>query len=145
MPGFSTVYEATPAEFARLISERNSSSAPTVQPTGATFPGRWSRRFGNFATSLRSLEATPDAPDFVSSALEAALWLHAEVIRIHPFEDGNGRAGRALLNLILVRLGLRPLAFEAPKQEYISCLNHYCQVGDVEPLLDLSLRLYEFD
>lgn len=34
--------------------------------------------------------------------------LHAELERIHPFNDGNGRAGRLVLNLLLVRYGYPP-------------------------------------
>jgi Fic family protein len=67
--------------------------------------------------------------------------VHAEAIRIHPFEDGNGRSTRALLNWILVRLGLRPIAFDIVKQEYLACLNHYYSTGDIQPLIDLCIRL----
>lgn len=38
---------------------------------------------------------------------EALAEVHARVQRIHPFLDGNGRTGRLLLNLLLVRLGFR--------------------------------------
>ena len=46
------------------------------------------------------------------------------------------------MNWILVRLGLRPIAIETPKQEYHDSLNHYYRSQDIQPLLDLSLSLY---
>lgn len=43
----------------------------------------------------------------VSPVLQAAL-VHAQFESIHPFIDGNGRTGRALIHLILRRRGLAP-------------------------------------
>ncbi len=43
----------------------------------------------------------------VSPVLQAAL-AHAQFESIHPFIDGNGRTGRALIHLILRRRGLTP-------------------------------------
>lgn len=40
--------------------------------------------------------------------IEALADLHASFERIHPFLDGNGRAGRLVLNLMLLRLGYAP-------------------------------------
>jgi Fic family protein len=39
---------------------------------------------------------------------EALADLHAGFERIHPFLDGNGRAGRLVTNLLLIRLGYPP-------------------------------------
>lgn len=94
--------------------------------------------------SIRSFEDNPDDPDYDEKAIRLALWAHARMIRIHPFEDGNGRTGRLLLGTILVKLGLRPIPVEACKQEYTTVLNHYYTTGEIQPLLDLYLRLYTF-
>lgn len=37
--------------------------------------------------------------------VEFAARIHHEFVAIHPFEDGNGRAGRLLMNLLLLRAG----------------------------------------
>lgn len=34
-----------------------------------------------------------------------AAYLHDELVRIHPFIDGNGRTSRLLMNLYLIRYG----------------------------------------
>jgi len=41
--------------------------------------------------------------------LELAEEFHARFERIHPFEDGNGRTGRVLLNAILLERGYPPI------------------------------------
>jgi Fic family protein len=80
--------------------------------------------------------------EFVGEVIKAALYLHAELIRIHPFRDGNGRIGRLLMTFILAKFDIPPLVIEAPRQEYIDCINHYYQQKDIEPLYNLSLRIY---
>jgi len=53
-------------------------------------------------TMVTSLLARPEDPTYEKSALHIAVWVHAKVIRIHPFEDGNGRTSRLLMGIILV-------------------------------------------
>ncbi|MBA3288434.1 MAG: Fic family protein [Acidimicrobiia bacterium] len=49
--------------------------------------------------------------------------LHARFERIHPFLDGNGRAGRLVLNLSLVRLGYPPaIVYKRQRSEYLRAL-----------------------
>ena len=101
-----------------------------------------------------SAAATPDVVarlvDDVDAALRtdehhpvliAALFT-LDLLVVHPFEDGNGRTSRLCAAHLLVRLGLRPVAIEAVKQEYTEALNHYYTARDIEPLVDLYVRLY---
>lgn len=50
--------------------------------------------------------------------------LHCDFERIHPFIDGNGRAGRLVLNLLLVRLGYPPaIVFKRNRSHYLAALD----------------------
>lgn len=95
--------------------------------------------------SIRSCEEHPDDDNYERGAFHVAVWLHARVVQIHPFEDGNGRTSRLLLNTVLVRLGLPPLLAEFPKQEYNAVLNEFFRSGKLEPVLDLLLPFCAID
>ncbi len=50
--------------------------------------------------------------------------LHCDFERIHPFIDGNGRTGRLVLNLLLVRLGYPPvIVFKRNRSQYLAALD----------------------
>ncbi|HBJ72567.1 MAG TPA: fic protein [Actinobacteria bacterium] len=75
------------------------------------------------------------------SLLQAAI-AHAQFETVHPFTDGNGRIGRALVNAILRVRGTTSLivvplasALVAQRDAYFEALNSY-RAGDVEPLLN---------
>jgi Fic family protein len=99
--------------------------------------------FQKLDRSVQSFLANPDAPEYERSAVHVAVWAHAEVVRIHPFLDGNGRTSRLLMNAFLVGLGLPPIAVEAVKQEYNEALNHYFRSRDLQVLVDLMLQLID--
>jgi hypothetical protein len=49
--------------------------------------------------------------------------VHARFEQIHPFLDGNGRTGRLVLNLVLVRLGYPPaLIYKRERAQYLKAL-----------------------
>jgi Fic family protein len=55
---------------------------------------------GDFSKWLTGSSDTP----------ETAFMAHRRLVDIHPFNDGNGRAARLLMNLILIRGGYPPIA-----------------------------------
>lgn len=51
---------------------------------------------------------------------------HAKFERIHPFEDGNGRVGRVLINVILLENKYPPIIIrKTMRQQYFSALEAY--------------------
>jgi Fic family protein len=55
---------------------------------------------GDFAAWLRDAPATP----------ETAFTVHRRLVDIHPFNEGNGRTARLLMNLVLIRGDYPPVA-----------------------------------
>ncbi len=54
---------------------------------------------------------TPCRFESVSQVAKALALVHAELVLIHPFRDGNGRAARMLAVLMAAQAGLPPLNF----------------------------------
>jgi Fic family protein len=80
--------------------------------------------------------------DRLSPLVQAAI-AHAQFETIHPFEDGNGRTGRALVQIILRRRELAPsyvppisVILARNKDQYISGLTAYRQ-GRIEAWLEV--------
>lgn len=61
---------------------------------------------------------------------------HYKLVRIHPFDDSNGRTTRLVMNYILMKSGYAPLVIESKKKEmYLAALNK-ADVGDVDAFAD---------
>ena len=70
-----------------------------------------------------------------------AAWLHHRFEQIHPFQDGNGRVGRAILTWHLVKNGFFPIVVSRDdRTEYIDALEQ-ADASDLTPLIDLFVRL----
>ncbi len=84
-----------------------------------------------------------------SDVTERLAELHCEFEQIHPFLDGNGRTGRLILNLILVRLGYPPaIIYKRQRDAYLGALRR-ADDGDTGSLAELIARaildnLYKF-
>lgn len=45
----------------------------------------------------------------LQDCLDCLTFAHYEFVRIHPFNNGNGRTGRIVMNLVALKFGYRPL------------------------------------
>ncbi len=117
--------------------------------TGVIYPGRV--RF--FPVKIEGTDFLPPEPEKVKSLLKQmikfyyenrkkihpfilACLIHAQFVEIHPFEDGNGRTGRALMNWILMMSNYPkifvPVKFRSKYYEAIDLYNNknvkrYCE------------------
>jgi len=99
-------------------------------PTPAEIPAL----LGDFAGWLQT--ASLSEPETPATAFAA----HLRLVGIHPFNDGNGRTARLLMNLILIRGGYPPIAVRPEDRlEYIRALQQE-QTGGGS--LDFNLLLY---
>lgn len=111
----------------RVRTQQNWIGGNDYNPCGADFvpppPQEVSRLLADLCDAMND--------DTLPPLVQAAL-VHAQFETIHPFEDGNGRTGRALAHVVLRRRGIAPrflppvsIIFAAAKDRYIAGLTHF--------------------
>ena len=75
--------------------------------------------------------------------IEYAALAHHLFVKIHPFEDGNGRTGRLSMNLLLMRKGF-PLAIilKPDRAQYYRALEK-ADVGNYAPIVGIVAHAVE--
>lgn len=69
------------------------------------------------------------------NALTVAAYFHLSLESIHPFADGNGRVGRALMNYLFVCNGHPPvIIFEKDRLAYYGAIEAWDESGDLAPM-----------
>ena len=128
--------------------------APHPDAHDSESPGNWRQHdIQSFPGGMRP-PAYPDVPMLVTewvtsvNSITTDSPLHAEQVArahvnfegIHPFIDGNGRTGRLLANLILVRLGYPPaIIYQRDRDRYLAALRQADQ-GNYQPLGEAFAR-----
>lgn len=95
------------------------------------------------------LDQVNGIPSASGHVIEAVARAHADFEQVHPFLDGNGRTGRLLTNLLLVRLGYAPAIIQKRERtRYLHALRR-ADKGTFGPLAEIFARavldnLYRF-
>ncbi|MGH9260578.1 MAG: Fic family protein, partial [Acidimicrobiales bacterium] len=98
----------TPQVGGQVRSEQNWIGGSSYNPCSAAFVPPPPDHVGGLLDDLLAYVSGDDHSPLVQAALA-----HAQFETIHPFADGNGRTGRALVHVVLRRRGLAP-AFVPP-------------------------------
>lgn len=78
--------------------------------------------------------------------IEAIAEFHLRFEGIHPFIDGNGRTGRLILNLELIKAGLLPVNIKfADRRKYYDCFDAYYGGGHSIGVLAEMIAEYEIE
>jgi Fic family protein len=115
---------------------RRIAGSPVIFPNAAKIP-QMMEEFGGWLSAAERLPAISFDAHFRLSA-------------IHPFSDGNGRASRLLMNLLLLRGGYPPVAVRPEdRKTYLDTLEHASLSEDLRPFhnfmyerLDATLTEY---
>src|SRR3989338_216734 len=76
--------------------------------------------------------------------LVLAAIMHNQFEYIHPFQDGNGRVGRFLLNFILLRNNYPPINISLEDRgEYYLALQEYKKRRNLKPTIEFLVKQYK--
>lgn len=73
--------------------------------------------------------------------LNKGIFIHANLAKIHPFLDGNGRLGRLILNFYIMKAGYLPISIKVDERdEYFNNIDKFKVNKDILPLTDFIVK-----
>lgn len=128
--------EGIPAKKIIKVGEYKSSPNHVLTPTGEIFrfatPEETPAKMHDLIEWYREKEK-----DEETHPLLLAAEFHYKFIRIHPFDDGNGRTARILMNFILMKYGYPPVIVRTEEKEdkYFPALRQ-ADAGSITPFIE---------
>lgn len=87
---------------------------------------------------MAELVATDNERKGVLHDIERVARFHLEFEGIHPFIDGNGRTGRLLMNLELIKCGFPPINVKfTDRKRYYDAFDAYYKDGNANKMIDM--------
>jgi Fic family protein len=140
--------EGIPTKKLIRIGEYKTSSNSVLTPTGEmhyyTTPEETPVKMGELMEWYRTITERTDIHPVTVTAL-----FHHQFTAIHPFDDGNGRLARLLLNLMLMRYGYPPVVIKQQDRNNYYAVLRQADAGEYRPVveymaeqLQTSLDLY---
>lgn len=137
--------EALICEFQGLLTQ---GTYDTLRYQKGERPGAYKRN--DYVTGRNEIGALPeDVPEELGElvaeleavkqeqALTAAGYFHAKFENIHAFADGNGRAGRLLMNYLLLLWDHPPIIIhEEDRRDYYAALERFDEAQELDALVD---------
>ncbi len=103
--------------------------------TGETFyfaaPEETPAKMQELVEWFRKEKETPNTNPIILAAL-----FHYKFIRIHPFDDGNGRVARILMNFILMQFGFPPVIIKTGDKENYYAVLRLADAHQLEPFIE---------
>lgn len=124
--GERTVRQVQPGEYKKFANHVRTASGEILR---FTEPQNVPPEMEELIANLNGRVASGEEP------LVTAVWFHFRFIQIHPFDDGNGRMTRILMNLILLRAGYPPVIVRTEdRDEYLRTLQ-MADGGNLSPFV----------
>lgn len=106
-----------------------------VTVTGETFyfatPEETPAKMEELIEWFRREKEQPDVNPIILAAL-----FHYRFIRIHPFDDGNGRVARILMNFILMHFGYPPVIIKTENKENYYAVLRLADADELAPFIE---------
>ncbi len=103
--------------------------------TGETFyfamPEETPAKMRELIDWFRNEKEKPDVNPIILAAL-----FHYRFIRIHPFDDGNGRVARILMNFILMQFGYPPVIIKTEDKENYFAVLRLADADELQPFIE---------